>query len=60
MPLLHLLPHPHTSATPEAAAAAGLLRPLPWRRADRALRDWARGSRAYAAAAAEVPGAEEG
>eukprot|EP00198_Chlamydomonas_reinhardtii_P003616 XP_001692952.1 guanylate cyclase [Chlamydomonas reinhardtii] len=35
VPLLHLLPHPAASTTPEAAAAAGLLRPLPWSRADR-------------------------
>lgn len=55
VPLLHLLPHPAASTTPEAAAAAGLLRPLPWSRADRVLRDWCKGSREYQAAAAEVP-----
>ncbi len=31
--------------------------PLPWRRADRALRDWARGPRALTAAAAGDSGA---
>ncbi|KAG2443321.1 hypothetical protein HYH02_009387 [Chlamydomonas schloesseri] len=55
VPLLHLLPHPAVSTTPEAAAGAGLLRPLPWGRADRVLRDWCKGSREYQAAAAEVP-----
>ncbi|PNH11180.1 Tubulin polyglutamylase TTLL5 [Tetrabaena socialis] len=55
VPLLHLFPSPPASSTPEAAAGAGLLRPLPWSREDRALREWCRASRAYQQAAAEVP-----
>lgn len=41
VPLLHLLPEVAASATAQAAEAAGLLRPIPWGPADRALRAWA-------------------
>ncbi|GIM13612.1 hypothetical protein Vretimale_16680 [Volvox reticuliferus] len=55
LPMLHLLPHPASSTTPSAAATAGLLRPLPWSPADRALREWCRTCREYQRAAEEVP-----
>ncbi|GLC40170.1 hypothetical protein PLESTM_001009700 [Pleodorina starrii] len=56
LPLLHLLPTHAASTTPAAATASGLLRPLPWTAADRALREWCRSCREYQMAAAEIPG----
>lgn len=52
VPLLHLLPDVSASAMNSAASAEGLLRPIPWSRADKALRAWACMSKSYKTAVA--------
>ncbi len=54
VPLLHLLPDTAASATSSAAAAIGLLRPIPWSDADKALRAWACTSKLYHVAVADA------
>ncbi len=55
IPLLHLMPHPRESSTEAAALSLGLLRPIPWSRADFALRNNLCTTADYEAAASCAP-----